>query len=433
MRSLVMSAPCSSAITTPRCSTITREHSRSSSALSDEHTTVAVPSRRRQVDEAVDVGLRADVDALRRLVEHEHPWRAAEPAGHHDLLLVAARQLADDRLAARRAHVELVDPHLGVLLLGALAQPTAATRTDAGRRSSGSRAACSVRNSASLARSAGTAQSPASIAARGSNGRDRRAVDDDLADAQPAARQQAGQLVAAGAGQAGDADDLAAAHVEVDRRQLGAADAARRQHRPVVARRSASIRVWAAASATSSRPSIRLARLSWVSAARRLGGDPPTVAQDGHAIGDRQHLVEVVADEQHRGARRGDAAQRAEQAVHLGPGKRRGGLVEHEQREAAVLAGAVEGAGDADGRALRLGELGDRARRVDLVAEGVERGDGVAPVVAAAQRRRAPAAAGSCGSCRTPSSTRRGRGPGGRSAARPPRRPAPSRARTGRR
>ena len=167
MRSLVMSAPWSSAITTPRCSTITREHSRSSSALSDEHTTVAVPSRRRQVDEAVDVGLRADVDALRRLVEHEHPWRAAEPAGHHDLLLVAARQLADDRLAARRAHVELVDPDLGVLLLGALAQATAATRTAAGRRSSGSRGACSVRNSASLARSAGTAHRPASIAAAG--------------------------------------------------------------------------------------------------------------------------------------------------------------------------------------------------------------------------------------------------------------------------
>ena len=40
--------------------------------------------------------------------------------------------------------------------------------------------------------------------------RDRRAVDDDLADAQPAARQQAGQLVATGSGEAGDADDLAA-------------------------------------------------------------------------------------------------------------------------------------------------------------------------------------------------------------------------------
>ena len=118
MRSLVISSPRSSAITTPRCSTITREQRRSSSALSDEHTTVAVPSRRGQVDEAVDVGLRPDVDALGRLVEHEHSRRAAEPAGHHDLLLVAARQLADDGVGAGRAYVELLDPHRGVGRLG---------------------------------------------------------------------------------------------------------------------------------------------------------------------------------------------------------------------------------------------------------------------------------------------------------------------------
>ena len=98
-----------------------------------------------------------------------------------------------------------------------------------------------------------------------------------------------------------------------------------------------------------------------MSSTHGLGGDPPTVAQHRDTVGDRQHLVEVVGDEQHRGARRGDAAQGAEQALDLGTGERRGGLVEHEQREAAVLAGAVEGPGDADGGALRLGELGDRA------------------------------------------------------------------------
>ena len=75
---------------------------------------------------------------------------------------------------------------------------------------------------------------------------------------------------------------------------------------------------------------------------------------------------------------RGDAAQRAEQAVDLGAGQGGGGLVEHEQREAAVLAGAVEGAGDTDGGALGLGQLGDRARRVDVVAEGGEGGAVVA-------------------------------------------------------
>jgi hypothetical protein len=182
--------------------------------------------RRRQVDEPVDVGLRADIDALRRLVEHEHPWRAAEPAGHHDLLLVAARQLADDRLRARRTHVELVDPHLGVVLLGALAQPPARPERS------------QVADREVLAEGVGAEQGV--VGAVGRHGtqpgvdrrprverRDGRPVDDDLTDAQPTARQQAGQLVAAGSGEPGDADHLAATHVEVDRRQLGAADATR--------------------------------------------------------------------------------------------------------------------------------------------------------------------------------------------------------------
>ena len=65
----------------------------------------------------------------------------------------------------------------------------------------------------------------------------------------------------------------------------------------------------------------------------------------------------------------GDAAHRGEQPGDLGAGERGGGLVEHEQRELRVAARAVEGAGDADGGALGLGQLADRAVRVDLVAE----------------------------------------------------------------
>ena len=38
-----------------------------------------------------------------------------------------------------------------------------------------------------------------------------------------------------------------------------------------------------------------------------------------------------------------------------------------------AVAGAVEGPGDGDGRALRLGELGDRRAGVDVVAEGDQR------------------------------------------------------------
>ena len=53
------------------------------------------PSLRELVDQAVDLGLRADVDPARRLVEDEDLRSGRQPAGQHDLLLVAARQLAD--------------------------------------------------------------------------------------------------------------------------------------------------------------------------------------------------------------------------------------------------------------------------------------------------------------------------------------------------
>ena len=53
------------------------------------------PLLRQRLDQRVDLGLGADVDAPRRLVEDQHLGLGGEPAGEHDLLLVAARELAD--------------------------------------------------------------------------------------------------------------------------------------------------------------------------------------------------------------------------------------------------------------------------------------------------------------------------------------------------
>ena len=66
----------------------------------DEH----AEARLRQVaDDPVDLGLRRDVDAARRLVQQEHAALVQQPACEHDLLLVAARQEPDDRGRGRRA------------------------------------------------------------------------------------------------------------------------------------------------------------------------------------------------------------------------------------------------------------------------------------------------------------------------------------------
>ena len=53
-------------------------------------------------DQRLDLGLRADVDAARRIVEEQHPRLEAQHAGQQDLLLVAAGQLADPLVGTRR-------------------------------------------------------------------------------------------------------------------------------------------------------------------------------------------------------------------------------------------------------------------------------------------------------------------------------------------
>ena len=59
---------------------------------------------REPAHQVVDAGLRADVDAARRLVEDQHARLGRQPLGEHDLLLVAAREEADLLLErARRA------------------------------------------------------------------------------------------------------------------------------------------------------------------------------------------------------------------------------------------------------------------------------------------------------------------------------------------
>ena len=65
----------------------------------DDH---AEPLRGEVADDLVDLGLGADVDALGRLVEHQHLGLGRQPAGEQDLLLVAARQ--------RRHRLLPVDP-----------------------------------------------------------------------------------------------------------------------------------------------------------------------------------------------------------------------------------------------------------------------------------------------------------------------------------
>ena len=59
-------------------------------------------------DGAVDVGLRPDVDAVRRLVEDQYARLGREPFREHDLLLVAAGEAANDLRRRRRLDPQLI-------------------------------------------------------------------------------------------------------------------------------------------------------------------------------------------------------------------------------------------------------------------------------------------------------------------------------------
>src|SRR5215216_3198057 len=58
---------------------------------------------------AVDLDLRADVNAPRRLLQHEDPWPPLQPPAEHDLLLITAGQLADRRFDPRGTHLKRAD------------------------------------------------------------------------------------------------------------------------------------------------------------------------------------------------------------------------------------------------------------------------------------------------------------------------------------
>ena len=92
-----------------------RWHSDSSSSASLETTRTPLPRAATAVDDLVDVGAGADVDALGRLVQDHEVGVGLHPLGDHDLLLVAAAEGAGVGLGAALDLVlpdQLTDPLL---------------------------------------------------------------------------------------------------------------------------------------------------------------------------------------------------------------------------------------------------------------------------------------------------------------------------------
>ena len=115
--------------------------------------------------------------------------------------------------------------------------------------------------------------------------------------------------------------------------------------------------------------------------ARRHGRDQPSAAQHRDAIGDAQHLVELVADEDDRAAIGREAAQHGQKLVHLLRGQHGRGLVEDQDLGAPIerledldpllLADrqAVDARVRIDREAMAPRELGDTRRHRPAILE----------------------------------------------------------------
>ena len=102
----------------PSRTTRMRSASASTSARSDDTRTIALPASRQRIEPAVDLGARADIDAARRLDQHEDVGVGEMPAREQRLLLVAAGQRPDRRFErARRPRRSVARPRFGRVAL----------------------------------------------------------------------------------------------------------------------------------------------------------------------------------------------------------------------------------------------------------------------------------------------------------------------------
>ena len=167
---------------------------------------------------------------------------------------------------------------------------------------------------------------PAAIASAGRGDPERPAAQQDLARVGGVSpKSDARELGPARADEAGEADDLARAHLEVDVRRTPADRLPRSRSSSTTSPRSTAR---FGNTAVSSRPTI-----SWISSWRLTsaivaGVDRGAVAQHRDAVGDRRQLLEPVRDVDHPDALRRAGADDAEEVLRVVLGERGRRLVE---------------------------------------------------------------------------------------------------------
>ena len=327
--------------------------------------------------EAVDLGLGADVDAARRLVEQQHARARAQPLREHDLLLVAARELPRALVRARGADGQ---PLALLLERRALARG----RQPAARRDRGE---VGERRVGPHREQEHEALGLALLGHEDEPGADRvahRRADRAVAYAHLAGRaavhagERAQQPAAARAEQAGDRDDLALADLEVE--ALSPAPA-RRHHPARPQREGLAVRRRLREDGVDVAPDHLAHQARDVVLAARPARDQPAVAQHADLVGQHGDLLQAMADVEHRDALLRQGAHRVEDRLQLLAREHRGRLVEDQHARLAH-----ERARDL--HQLLVGQREALGRRVEVeLAEPDprQRGGGQAPLLGAVQ------------------------------------------------
>ena len=301
-------------------------------------------------DEPVEFGLGADVEAAARLVEQQHAAAVEQPFRQHDLLLIAARQRSSRALQIRVFGRQAAKYRLGAALFGPVAEQAPPPQ----RRQDGVAIDRGVEHQA-FGLAVLRHQADAAGDRVGGSARPKPlAAERDFADERRFAEQRLEKGGAAGTVEAGQADNLAPAHLEVaDVHSIGAG-------KPLDVERDGAGDA-APLAALDQRAILADDRFDQGFLGGALdvkGGDAPAAAQDRDAVADLPNLVEPMADVENGDALADELADDAEDVLQLVLVERRRRLVHDDDL-------GVHGQRARDRRKLLVGDGQRLESRVD--------------------------------------------------------------------
>ena len=319
-------------------------------------------------EKLVDLALGADIDAARRLVDEENAAAGVEGARHHAFLLVAAGELADQRL--RVAHADREPPRQlrHALPLAASAQDQAAERSgrprdrhvegDILRQETAMRLAV-LRQQADAEPDGGARAGEPGFAPMQRKAFGARGIGaDDGAE----------QLRPPRSGEAADAQNLALAHVEIDAvEHAGAGEAADGEDGFSETSQPGRKSVGDAPADHHADQAVMVDLID------RPRSDHRAVAQYGHAMADGEDFLQPVGDVDEGDALGREPPDHLEEFFELRPAERRRRLVEHDDAGIARQRGR-----DLHHLPLRDAQVHEAGTRIDAEAEPVHHGEAVA-------------------------------------------------------